>query len=145
MTRIRVHQLWSALLGPGGIALLVAGSVLGFGSRHLLTKGLPAIGRFQKLPEDPLDLFRSWWHGWRSTGTGIDLGSYVSRRPMAWIVVPVASFYSFKNNFFATKHHKHLDTKQKLTLSEIFEMGLAYYGSKIESNNEIILEQLTML
>ena len=77
-----------------------------------------------------------------TTGTGIDLGSYVSRRPMAWIVVPVASFYSFKNNFFATKHHKHLDTKQKLTLSEIFEMGLANYGSKIESNNEIILEQL---
>ncbi len=72
LTRIRVHQLWSALLGPGGIALLVAGSVLGFGSRHLLTKGLPAIGRFQKLPEDPLDLFKSWWHGWRSTGTGIE-------------------------------------------------------------------------
>ena len=49
LTRIRVHQLWSALLGPGGIALLVAGSVLGFGSRHLLTKGLPAIGEISKI------------------------------------------------------------------------------------------------
>ena len=72
LTRIRLHQLWSALLGPGGIALLVAGSVLGFGSRHLLTRGLPEIGRFQKLPDDPLDLFNSWWHGWRSTATGME-------------------------------------------------------------------------
>ena len=73
LTRIRFHQLWAALLGPGGIALLVAAVVLGFGSRHLLTEGLPAIGRFQLLPADPLDLFRSWWHGWRSTATGMNV------------------------------------------------------------------------
>ena len=72
LTRIRFHQLWAALLGPGGIALLVAGVILGFGSRHLLSEGLPVIGRFQLLPDDPLDLFRSWWHGWRSTATGME-------------------------------------------------------------------------
>ena len=72
LTRIRFHQLWSALLGPGGIALLIAGVILGFGSRHLLSEGLPAIGRFQLLPPDPLDLFRSWWYGWRSTATGME-------------------------------------------------------------------------
>ena len=72
LTRIRFHQLWAALLGPGGIALLVAGVILGFGSRHLLSEGLPVIGRFQLLPADPLDLFRSWWHGWRSTATGME-------------------------------------------------------------------------
>ena len=78
-----------------------------------------------------------------STGTGIDAASYVSRRPVAWLLVPIAFFYSFKNNFFATKHHKHVDTKQNLTLSEIFENGLANSGTNIESNKEIILEQLS--
>ena len=72
LTRIRFHQLWAALLGPGGIALLIAGVILGFGSRRLLSGGLPLIGRFQSLPADPLDLFRSWWYGWRSTATGLE-------------------------------------------------------------------------
>ena len=75
LTRIRFHQLWAALLGPGGIALLVAGVILGFGSRYLLSEGLPVIGRFQLLPADPLDLFRSWWYGWRSTATGMETES----------------------------------------------------------------------
>jgi len=70
--RLRLHQLWSALLGPGGITLLLGAAVLGFGSRHLLTRGLPAIGRFQALPDDALDLARSWWTGWRPSGTGVD-------------------------------------------------------------------------
>ncbi|MEE2767919.1 MAG: hypothetical protein VX833_01745 [Actinomycetota bacterium] len=69
--RVRFHQLWGALLGPGGISLMVSAAVLGFGSRHLLTRGLPAIGRFQSMPSNPLDLVSSWWHGWRPTGTGV--------------------------------------------------------------------------
>ena len=60
-----------ALFGPGGLALLFGIAVLGFGSRHLLTRGLPAVGRFQPIPENPLDLFHSWWTGWRSTAGGI--------------------------------------------------------------------------
>jgi len=68
---IAFHHIWSALLGPGGIALMVSAAVLGFGSRHLLTRGLPAVGRFQALPADPMDLVRAWWLGWRATGTGV--------------------------------------------------------------------------
>jgi GT2 family glycosyltransferase len=68
---IAFHNIWSALLGPGGIALMASAAVLGFGSRHLLTRGLPAVGRLQALPADPMDLVRSWWHGWRPTGTGV--------------------------------------------------------------------------
>ncbi|MDP7411610.1 MAG: hypothetical protein QF538_07540, partial [Acidimicrobiales bacterium] len=68
---IAFHHIWSALLGPGGIALMVSAAVLGFGSRHLLTRGLPAVGRFQALPADPMDLLRAWWLGWRATGTGV--------------------------------------------------------------------------
>ncbi len=68
---IAFHNIWSALLGPGGIALMASAVVLGFGSRHLLTRGLPAVGRLQALPANPMDLVRSWWHGWRPTGTGV--------------------------------------------------------------------------
>jgi len=68
--QLRLHRLWSMLLGPGGLALMVSAAVLGFGSRALFRDGLPAVGRFQPLPTDPTDLVRSWWLGWRPTGTG---------------------------------------------------------------------------
>ena len=56
-----------------------------------------------------------------TSGTGIDTASYVSRRPMAWISVPVWGFYTFKNHFHTTKHHIDKKSGNKLTLSEIFE------------------------
>ena len=65
-----------------------------------------------------------------TSGTGIDTASYVSRRPMAWISVPVWGFYNFKNHFHATKHHKYKNTGKKLTLSEIFENN---DGAKIKT------------
>ncbi len=68
---VAFHQVWGALLGPGGIALMASAAVLGFGARHLLSRGLPAVGRLQALPADPLDLARAWWEGWRPTGTGV--------------------------------------------------------------------------
>ena len=68
---IKFQNFWMALFGPGGLALIFGIAVLGFGSRHLLTRGLPAIGRFQPIPENPLDLFHSWWEGWRPTAGGI--------------------------------------------------------------------------
>jgi len=68
--QLRLHRLWSMLLGPGGLALMVSAAVLGFGSRALFRGGLPAVGRFQPPPTDPTDLVRSWWLGWRPTGTG---------------------------------------------------------------------------
>ena len=65
-----------------------------------------------------------------TSGTGIDTASYVTRRPMAWISVPVWGFYSFKNHFHATKHHKYRVSNNKLTLSEIFENN---EGAKIKT------------
>ena len=87
--RVRFHQLWSALFGPGGISLLVSAVVLGFGSRHLLTRGLPAVGRLQPLPADPLDLVRAWWHGWRPIGTGVSAAAPDSL-PLAGLLAAVA-------------------------------------------------------
>ena len=68
--QLRLHRFWSMLFGPGGMALMVSAVVLGFGSRSLVGTGLPAVGRMQPLPVDPMDLVRSWWLGWRPTGTG---------------------------------------------------------------------------
>ena len=65
-----------------------------------------------------------------TSGTGIDTASYVSRKPMAWISVPVWGFYTFRNHFHATKHHKNKFTGNKLTLSEIFENN---EGTKIKT------------
>ena len=76
-----------------------------------------------------------------TTGTGIDLASYVFRRPIAMMTVPVQTFYTFKNFFHVTKHHKFLDNKKKLTLSEIFEKGLDTLNY-LNSNNDVFLEEL---
>ena len=66
----RLNGAFGAVFGPGGLAIMVAAAVLGFGSRSLLADGLSPVGRLQRLPADPGDLVASWWAGWRSTGTG---------------------------------------------------------------------------
>ena len=70
-TRLRLQSLWAALLGPGGLALMAGTVTFGFGSRHLITRGLPAIGRYQPLPADPLDLINAWRTTWRTTAAGL--------------------------------------------------------------------------
>ena len=59
---------------------------------------------------------------------------------MAWISVPVQGFYSFKNNFYTTKHHKSRQSGAKLTLSEIVE-----YGSPTDQKfiDNVLLEELS--
>ena len=41
-----------------------------FGSRHLLTRGIPAIGELAWFPEGPSALLREFASGWRSAGLG---------------------------------------------------------------------------
>ncbi|MDG2426917.1 MAG: glycosyltransferase [Acidimicrobiales bacterium] len=66
----RLNGVFGAVFGPGGLALLIAAGVIGFGSRSLVSGGITAVGRFQGLPDAPSDLLAGWWNGWRSTGTG---------------------------------------------------------------------------
>lgn len=40
------------------------------GSRHLLTRSVPAIGQFAEFPGSPTDLVRQWASGWSSAGLG---------------------------------------------------------------------------
>ena len=51
-------------------AVLVA--VLGFGSRHLLSRGIPEIGEFVALPSRSGELFSQWFSSLRTGGLGSD-------------------------------------------------------------------------
>ena len=44
--------------------------VLVAGSRHLLTRGVPAVGDMVAFGDSPLDLIRTWTSGWRTAGLG---------------------------------------------------------------------------
>jgi GT2 family glycosyltransferase len=44
--------------------------VLLAGSRHLITRGVPAIGQLVPFTSSPLDLLREWGSGWRRGGLG---------------------------------------------------------------------------
>jgi GT2 family glycosyltransferase len=44
--------------------------VLLAGSRHLLTRGVPAVGELVPFRTEPLDLLRQWASGWRTAGLG---------------------------------------------------------------------------
>tara|TARA_Y100001970_G_scaffold145093_2_gene178260 strand:- start:6994 stop:10089 length:3096 start_codon:yes stop_codon:yes gene_type:complete len=66
----RLTQSFSA--GPRRISLIAfscVGLVLAFGSRHLLTQGVPAYGQFATFPETA-SLLSEYWSGWREIGVG---------------------------------------------------------------------------
>ena len=61
----RSGSLRSSLIVWGVVA-----AVLLAGSRHLITRGVPAIGELVQFHSSPVDLFREWVSGWRSAGLG---------------------------------------------------------------------------
>ncbi|MFT7648823.1 MAG: GT2 family glycosyltransferase [Candidatus Poriferisodalaceae bacterium] len=54
----------SATLGWSAVAL-----VWMFGTRHLLTRGVPVYGQFASFP-DAGSMLHAWWSGWRDAGLG---------------------------------------------------------------------------
>jgi GT2 family glycosyltransferase len=44
--------------------------VLVAGSRHLVTRGVPAVGELVPFTSSPIDLLREWMAGWRTAGLG---------------------------------------------------------------------------
>jgi GT2 family glycosyltransferase len=48
----------------------VVALVLLVGSRHLVTRGVPAIGEMARFTSSPLELLRQWGSGWRTAGLG---------------------------------------------------------------------------
>lgn len=67
------HVIGSFSPGPRRTLLLACGclaAILAFGSRHLLTQGVPAYGQFAIFP-DPTLLLSGYWSGWREIGVGV--------------------------------------------------------------------------
>ena len=54
----------AALLGWSAVALVWL-----FGTRHLLTRGVPVYGQFSSFP-GASSLLHAWWSGWRDAGLG---------------------------------------------------------------------------
>ena len=73
-----------------------------------------------------------------STAAGIDGVSYIFRRPIAYIFVPLGHLVgNNENNLIITKHHKHKKNKRELTVSEIFSsnVALSVRGEEYELND----------
>ena len=99
----------SGLLGPAGrgvfgglrtgttrlawITWIVVLGVVLFGSRRLLSSGVPAVGDFVALPETASDLLKAWWGGWSERNAGApssNLGILVYLGLLGWVLDSMA-------------------------------------------------------
>ena len=64
-SQLKSASLQTVVAGWFAVLLVVA-----FGSRHLITQGVPAIGQFGDFPQAS-KLFNSYWSGWREVGMGV--------------------------------------------------------------------------
>jgi GT2 family glycosyltransferase len=62
---LRSGSLRNAAIVWGTVALVLAA-----GSRHLITRGVPAVGEMAPFTSSPLELLRQWTSGWRTAGLG---------------------------------------------------------------------------
>ena len=79
-----------ASLRTAAVAWIVAVAVVVFGSRHLLTRGIPVFGEFALLGESPAELFRAWFSNWREAGLGSE-----GPAPTAYGILTVAGSILF--------------------------------------------------
>jgi len=75
VTTVRQGLLDFVRSGPSGVATAVwvlLGLVFLLGSRHLLTRFVPAVGELAPFPGGPSELYNEFRSGWRSAGLGSD-------------------------------------------------------------------------
>jgi GT2 family glycosyltransferase len=65
-----VTNLRSARARSSLVAWLAVLALLAFGSRELMTGGIPVVGQFVNYPGHPSALFQQWLSGFRGTGLG---------------------------------------------------------------------------
>jgi GT2 family glycosyltransferase len=61
--------------GPSGVTTAVwvlLGAVFLIGSRHLITRSIPAVGELARFPGGPSELWREFLSGWRAASLGTD-------------------------------------------------------------------------
>ena len=71
------------------ITWIVVLAVVLFGSRRLLSSGVPAVGDFAALGEDASDLLKSWWGGWSERNAGApssNLGILMYLGVLGWVL-----------------------------------------------------------
>ncbi len=62
-----------AAWSPAAVAVAVCvAAVVAFGSRHLLTRGIPVVGELVPAGGSAGDLLAAWWGGWRPVGMGAE-------------------------------------------------------------------------
>ncbi len=79
------NMLRSLRSGPSRVSLgfwAVLAAVLAFGSRHLITRGVPVAGDMVPFDLGPAELFGRWFDSWSSTGTGHEAAA-----PTAYAIV----------------------------------------------------------
>ena len=72
--------------------IVVLGVVL-FGSRRLLSSGVPAVGDFVALPETASEVLKAWWGGWSDRNAGApssNLGILVYLGLLGWVLDSMA-------------------------------------------------------
>ncbi len=75
------------------IAWIVVLGVVLFGSRKLLSGGVPAVGDFVTLGENASDLLKTWWGGWSERHAGApssNLGILVYLGLLGWVLGSMA-------------------------------------------------------
>jgi len=73
-----------------------------------------------------------------STACGFDAIPHLFRKPIAFITVPIGTFFTTSKNFLhLTKHHKNRLTKKELSISEIFSSNaaLTFYDEEFKKIN----------
>ena len=76
----------SASMRTAAVGWILIMAVFIFGSRHLLTRGVPVFGEIASLGDSPGDLFRTWFSNWREAGLGSEAPA-----PTAYGILAVAS------------------------------------------------------
>lgn len=92
---VRGREMFQSITqrGPVQLALLVWGAVLAvviFGSRHMLSDGLPIYGEFGSFGDSATDTISQWWSGWRDEGLGREAPA-----PIGNLLVGLASLLMF--------------------------------------------------
>ena len=76
----------STTLRTGAVAWILIMVVFIFGSRHLLTRGVPTFGEIMLIGNSPGDLLGTWFSTWREAGLGSE-----GPAPTAYGILAVAS------------------------------------------------------
>ncbi len=75
------------------IAWIVVLAFVLFGSRRLLSSGVPAVGDFAAFGEDATDMLKSWWGGWSERNAGApssNLGILLYLGVLGWVLGSMA-------------------------------------------------------